>query len=445
MRALRCRQCAQPLNRRGLAAPASGSFHYQTGEAAGVKFASRDLSGPTTTLALVAKAGTRYQSYPGLTEGLEKYAFRNTERRSALRIVRESDLLGAKIFAYHSRENLVIGAKFLRDDLPYYAELLAEVAGQTKYLPHEYTEEVHPQIEMARKNHLANTKSIAWESVHSLAFHRGLGTPIYPTSSTPVSKYVDSYSIADYANAAYAKQNIAIVGNGIEDGQLQKWVGQFFQQLPSSGALSGQQTKYYGGEERIAHNAGNTVILAFPGSSSFTGGFYKPEIAVLASLLGGQSSIKWSTGFSLLAKATEGTGARATTKSAIYSDAGLLTVVIEGKAEDVAKAAQNAVETIKKVAGGDIAKEDFKKAVAHAKFTELEFGQDINAGLELTGSGLASGGKAYQLDETAKLIDGVSEEALKNVAKSLLEHKASVSAVGDLHVLPYAEELGLKV
>lgn len=71
------RQCrAQPANRRGLAAPASGSFKYETGDASGIKFASRDMSGPTTTLALVAKAGTRYQYLPGLTEGLEKYAFR---------------------------------------------------------------------------------------------------------------------------------------------------------------------------------------------------------------------------------------------------------------------------------------------------------------------------------------------------------------------------------
>lgn len=34
---------------------------------------------------------------------------------------------------------------------------------------------------------------------------------------------------------------------------------------------------------------------------------------------------------------------------------------------------------------------------------------------------------------------------MRQAAKSLLESKASVSAVGDLHVLPFAEELGLKV
>ncbi|KAH8631115.1 cytochrome b-c1 complex subunit 2,mitochondrial precursor [Alternaria alternata] len=62
--------------RRGLAAPASGSFQYQSGEAKGVKYASRDFAGPTTTLALVAKAGTRFQPLPGLTEGLANFAFR---------------------------------------------------------------------------------------------------------------------------------------------------------------------------------------------------------------------------------------------------------------------------------------------------------------------------------------------------------------------------------
>ena len=64
------------INRRCLATAASGSFSYQTGDAGGVKFASRDLPGPTTHLAVVAKAGTRYQPLPGFSEGLEKFSFK---------------------------------------------------------------------------------------------------------------------------------------------------------------------------------------------------------------------------------------------------------------------------------------------------------------------------------------------------------------------------------
>jgi ubiquinol-cytochrome c reductase core subunit 2 len=64
------------ISRRGLAAAASGSFQYETGNAAGVKFASRDLPGPTTTLAVVTKAGTRHQILPGYSDALEKFAFK---------------------------------------------------------------------------------------------------------------------------------------------------------------------------------------------------------------------------------------------------------------------------------------------------------------------------------------------------------------------------------
>merc|ERR1712225_161628 len=89
--ALRRQCCAHPANRRGLAASISGStsFSYETADVNGVKVASRDVAGPTTKLAVVAKAGTRYQSAPGLTSGLEQFAFKNTLKRSALRITRE--------------------------------------------------------------------------------------------------------------------------------------------------------------------------------------------------------------------------------------------------------------------------------------------------------------------------------------------------------------------
>lgn len=66
----------KPMHRRGLATAASATFSYETSEAAGVKIASRNVPGPTTYLALVAKAGTRYQPVPGLTEALEKFAFK---------------------------------------------------------------------------------------------------------------------------------------------------------------------------------------------------------------------------------------------------------------------------------------------------------------------------------------------------------------------------------
>jgi ubiquinol-cytochrome c reductase core subunit 2 len=263
---------------------------------------------------------------------------------------------------------------------------------------------------------------LAINSAHGVAFHRGLGTPLHPTSSTPITKYLTNEGLHDFASTAFGKSNFAIVANGANSSEFSKWANEFFSgasRQPSQHApqIQTTQSKYHGGEERIAHDSGNTMVIGFPGSSSFTGGAWKPESAVLGSLLGGQTNVKWSPGFSLLAKASEAyPQAHVSTTNATYSDAGLLYVTITGKASDVRAASEEAVKKIKSVANGEISSEDFKKAIATAKFNALDAGQELFSGLELTGAGLIHGGKAHQIDEVAKSIQSVSESQLKSVS-----------------------------
>lgn len=288
---------------------------------------------------------------------------------------------------------------------------------------------------------------MATNSAYGLAYHRGLGVPLYPSSSIPVAKYVNDEAVADFSQAAYAKPNFAIVANGASQSELSKWVNEFFTDIPAqpSFEIQSEQSKYHGGEERIAHGSGNSLVLAFPGSTSPTGLAYKPEVAVLAALLGGPSSIKWSSGSSKLLQATkDAPNLFAHTKSTIYSDAGLLSIALSGSADDIRLVAKPVVDALKAIAQG-VSKEELAKAKALAKFKELENGQSTQGSLELTGSGLILNGKAYQIDEVAKNLDSVTAEKVQQVAKEALENKASVSAVGDLYVLPYAEEIGLKV
>lgn len=241
---------------------------------------------------------------------------------------------------------------------------------------------------------------------------------MYPASSTPLNKYLNEESIKEFASSAYSRSNISIVANGASHAELTKWTGEFFSDVPSSASkLDSEPSKYYGGEERIAHNSGNAFVIAFPGSSSFTAGVsYKPETAVLAALLGGQSSIKWSPGFSLLSKATSSfPGASAATTHFAYSDAGLLTIQFTGSAKAIRGASAEAVKALKSIAEGSISKEDFSKAVALAKYRALEDGQNIEAGLVSTGAGLVHGGKPFQIDEIGKSVESVSSEKLKAV------------------------------
>lgn len=330
-------------------------------------------------------------------------------------------------------------------------------------------------MSLARKSILASPYQLAINSVHGIAFHRGLGVPLYPVSTYPM-KYLDAPGIADFSDAAYARSNIAVVANGATHSDLSKWVKEFYGETGTGSStikLQSTPTKYHGGEERIAHSSGNVMVLGFPGSTSFTAGSgYKPELAVLAALLGGETSIKWAPGFSLLSKALDKAAethsiAHISTTQASYSDSGLLLVTITGKGPDVAFAGKVVVETLKQVAAGNVSQEDLKKATMLAKFRALEAGESAEVGIEATGMGLIGGGSAYQIDEIAGQIEKVSSEKVKAVshsyisifprllghlmltvlqaAKALLDSKASVSTVGDLYALPYAEEIGLIV
>ncbi|KAI1428461.1 ubiquinol-cytochrome C reductase complex CORE protein 2 precursor [Xylaria sp. FL1777] len=436
---------------RGYAAAASSSiptaFAYETADVAGLKVATRDSHGPTTKLAVVAKAGTRYEPAPGLTVGLEEFAFKNTISRSALRIVREAELLGGQLSAYHTREALVVEANFLREDIPYFTELLAEVISQTKYTTYEFQEDVQRVLHLKQAKLASDVSTLALDAAHSVAFHNGLGASLYPSPSTPLQGYLNENAIADYAGAVYNKSNIALIGDGAAAPALQDWAGKFFKGIPSSSTsgvtLDSKASTYYGGEHRTTHTAGNALVLAFPGSSF---GAFKPEIAVLSALLGGQPNVKWSPGFSVLAKAAAGApGVNASAANLTYSDAGLLTIQISGPASSVRKTAEEAAKALKSIAAGSVTKEDLTKAIAKAKFDALDASQSGVSTLLSAGSGIVQTGKPFQVAETVESINGVTADKLKTAAKALLDGKATVVAVGDLHVLPYAEELGLKV
>ncbi|KAJ5404085.1 hypothetical protein N7509_003956 [Penicillium cosmopolitanum] len=435
-----------------MASAANPTFQYDVSEASGVKVANREVGGATGTLALVAKAGSRYQPFPGFSDALEKFAFKTTLKRSALRITREVELLGGEISASHSRENVVLRAKFLSGDLPYFTELLAEVASSTKFADHELSEVVSDLLKLKQQAVYSNPESVAVDAAHGVAFHRGLGSAQTPSQSTPYEKYVSGDALAQFAQDAYAKSNVALVATGPNSADVTKWVGQFFKDLPA-GATSGQYkvqptqaSKYYGGEQRIPSKAGNSVVIAFPGSSAFGTAGFKAEASVLAALLGGESTIKWTPGFSLLSQATKGFNhINISTKNLAYSDAGLFTVTLSGQADQIAAASKNVVDVLKKAAAGEVASEDIKKAIALAKFRALESLQTLDTGLEATGSGLVHGSKPYQIGEIAQAVEKVSEQQVKETAKSFLSGKATLISVGDVHQLPYAEDIGLTV
>lgn len=234
---------------------------------------------------------------------------------------------------------------------------------------------------------------------------------MYPSLSSSAKNYLDEYSVAEFAEAAYTKPNIALVADGASQSALSQWADKFFADVPASSsgklAVTSTPSSYYGGEQRIDFQGGNAVVLAFPGTNANS-----PEVAVLRALLGGQSSVKWSSGFSLVSKIAAATGVNASTANLKYSDAGLLAVQLSGSAASVRKASEETVKALRSIAAGEVSKEDLTKAIGKAKFDALDAGQSLLS----VGSELVQGIKPVQAAELAKTYESVTLQKLQTVS-----------------------------
>lgn len=257
--------------------------------------------------------------------------------------------------------------------------------------------------------------AIAFETAVNTAFHNGLGNKLLAVSSKFIKQNsLTSESIPAYAEKVYQKGNIAVVASGAENALLKKYVSEHFAGVAAgNGDIPSAVSKYFGGENRTYSDAGNSLLIAFPGSQG--GAQAKAEYTVLAYLLGGQASTKWNAGTSLLSKAVADiTGVSAVAKHTAYSDAGLLSISINGPIASLRKAAENVVKATQSLAS--VKAEDVKKAIAQAKFDTLAAAEDRNAGLELVGQSVIASGQAPQVEATVKALEAVSLKDVQAVS-----------------------------
>lgn len=255
--------------------------------------------------------------------------------------------------------------------------------------------------------------ALALDAVHSVAFHKGLGSP----SVAMTNKYLNNITIPSYASKVYTKGNIAVIASGAPQAALGKWINEFLSDVPAGNGPSTTPAKYYGGENRVYSSFGNALTIAFPGSAGAP--HFKAEYTVLAYLLGGESTIKWNPGSSALSQAVASIpNVSAVAKHIAYTDAGLLYITVTGVAGSLTEAGSSVVKAINSLS--NVNAEDVKKAIAQAKFDVLAAAEDRFIGLEAVGQSVIASGKPPQVESTVKGLEGVTLDAVKNVRLSPL-------------------------
>lgn len=387
---------------------------FSTHDAAGVKVLARDDLRPTSEVAVIVKAGSRYNTTPGLAHILEKFAFKNTANRSALRLTRESEILGGHFSTALTRDYLVLSAKFLREDLPFYLAALSDTLANTVFAKYELVEDVIPVAVKEANAAAANAAYVSSEAAYQAAFRSGLGSPLLAEAYSPVTLE----QVKSFASEVYTKANITVVGSSVIEHDFASLVGQHFGGLPVGTPIVAPPSKAFAGDVRIKSSGPSALTIAFPTTSP------SPALAVLANVLGGPSSIKNSPGSTLLGAVAAKTSTSITTSYTPHSDAGLLAVTISGaSAAAIADAAAAAASHIKSAAS-TLDVELIQKAVSHTRFAA------------------AAANESNIVAATTQSTDLVaSVDAVVEAASALSSGPVAVGAVGQVQHLPYGNEL----
>ncbi|TFK19647.1 ubiquinol-cytochrome C reductase complex core protein 2 [Coprinopsis marcescibilis] len=401
-------------------------------ESSGVKVAAVDNGGPTSSLTVLVKAGSRYQPKEGVANALKNFAFKSTAKRSALGTVRESDLYGGILSSSLGREHLALTAEFLRGDEAFFLDVLTSYITSAKFTRHEFEEYVAPLIENDSAVAHSDPAIQAIELAHAIAFRQGLGASLYSPSHAPLSVT----DVKEYAASVFNKGNVAVIGTGIDQATLSSLVDKAFANAAAASTPSTASTTYFGGENRIpAHGGQQTLFIGFGQA-----GAPSAELATLAAHLSPSPSVKWSKGLSPLAAALpEGSSVQSVYLP--YSDGSLVGLLVQGSSPAAVKeAGKAAVAAIK--AASKITQEQLTSAVARAKFAAAS-DIDTRQGLIATlGSKVLSGSDASAAS-LVSAFDAVNTAGFAKATSSLLSAKPTFVAVGDVSALPYADELGL--
>lgn len=324
----------------------------------------------------------------------------------------------------------------------YFVEVLGDVLTSSKFSTHEFNEEVLPAIRGEYEQVASIPSVFGFDVLTQTAYRqRGLGASLFASPASPIA----ANDATSYGRAAFSKSNIAVLGTGVEVSKLSSLVSKYFASVPANSiGLAAGPSIYHGGEQRIAF-APHHAKSSRSGNGHFFLGFQAtptPEFAVLRSLLGGESSVKWSSGLSPLSRiSNKVNGASAEAFNIAFSDSGLCGAYISAphlSLQLVAKEVGNAFKS----AASSVDSEDLQRAIAKAKFEAASALESRESMRDIVGSALLSQkGEVKALDKVFSQLESVSATQVSSAAQKALKGKVTTVAIGDVHVLPYADDV----
>ncbi|GAV62161.1 Peptidase_M16 domain-containing protein/Peptidase_M16_C domain-containing protein, partial [Cephalotus follicularis] len=258
----------------------------------GVQIASEKSPSPVASIGLYVDCGSIYESpiSCGATHLLERMAFKSTQNRSHLRVVREAEAIGGSVQAAASREHMVYTFEALKTYVPEMVELLVDCVRNPAFLDWEINEEllkVKEEISEASKN----PDGFLLEAIHSAGYSGALSNPLLAPESA--IKRLNSTILEEFVAENYTAPRMVLAAYGVEHEELLSIAEPLLSDLPGVPRPQVPKSVYTGGDYRC-HDADTGGKTHFALAFELPGGWQKEKeamtLTVLQMLMGGGGS-----------------------------------------------------------------------------------------------------------------------------------------------------------
>jgi len=401
-----------------------------------------ETASPVTRLAVVANAGSRFETAGtlGVSHLLRHAPQLGSQGMSALNITRTIQALGGDITVVGTRENILFKTTVSRDVVSEATGILEQLT--TKQVFKDWAVSDLQAKSDGIKLDLALAKSQPgvqlMEMLHSAAFRHTLGASLYMPDFAPGK--LTHELVDEYVRSNFVSGRLALVGVGIEHKELEA-LGEKFQLNQPSGATASKAV--YHGSELIKHTGGPLTYVAIAMGGPSIGSKDLLAAEVLKHILGVGPHVKYSSGASNLAKATNSAASNPHHVSAFtanYSDAGLFGITVTANNSDVVKVLEAAGQQLKSVLSGvkqvdvDVAKAQLKASIA------MQF-EDPDELLNYLADQTLHSDTVLTPADVYKMVDAVTLADVNNAAKAIAATKPSLAATGNTIGVPYVDQL----
>ncbi|MCI1779148.1 MAG: insulinase family protein [Bacteroidales bacterium] len=403
-----------------------------------MKLAFKKISSPVAYCALSTAAGTRHEGneYNGLAHLIEHMLFKGTEKRSSASINNILEKEGGELNAYTTKEEIVIMATVLLEDLPKAIDLITELAFKSTFPEDELEKEKDVVYDEIITYKDSPSESI-YENFEELLFE---GSPLQATilGEKKSLKKITSDILRNYRKKEFIPENMSIsVVADKEPKEVKKIVrkslGKYYGTVDIADCPkeSGESDSYESLNDNIkALGAGHifhkvilkknhqaNCIVGCP-AYSFYGGKKRIALALIANILGGPASNAWLN-TNLREKNALVYNVEANYSS--YSDTGVFSIYFGCEKQLLEKCMALVKKQIDKIVNRELSETELKRAKKQF-LGQLFIANDNPEAMSLSmAKSMQVYGRVFSFESTEKLINSLTPEYIREVAAEAIK------------------------